>query len=214
MTLGRKGRGFQVNKPARIFRFGQWVNMHYWTEEEDMLLRQEYRHSIESLRTLGKRLGVTENSVRQRLTRLGILRQAVRWTPSELEFLEENYNKKSNKVLAKLLHKSVNSVVAKAHRLQVKKRNRDGWFTKTEVANILGVDAGWITRRLKNAQCNLEMQPFDTDKLPKAGYYNSWKISEKSLRDFIRTYPEELTGCNVDFTMLVDILAGIKVLHH
>lgn len=207
-------QGFQVYKPARIFRFGQWVNIHYWTEEDDIFLRSQYRHTMESLRKLANSLDVTENAVRQRLTRLGILRQAVKWTKPELAFLERNYNKHSNKVLAAKLHKSQNSVVAKAHRLRIKKRNRVGWFTKTEVAAILGVDTGWITRRMKNGQCNLEMHPFDDEKPPQKSRYDSWKISEKALRDFICTYPEELTGCNVDFVMLVDILAGIKVPYH
>lgn len=202
---------FAVYMPNKIFRFGQWVNIHHWTEEDDMYIRSRYTYTIESLRELGRHFGVSENSIRQRLTRLGILRQSVRWSASELQYLEENYDKYPNRVLAKKLHKSVNSITAKARRLRVKKMNRDGWFTETDVAKIFGVDVGWITRRLKSGQCNLEMRPFDTDKPPSQGHYNSWKISEKALRDFIRKYPEELTGCNVDFVMLVDILAGVKI---
>jgi len=214
MTSPKLGKGFQVYRPTKIFRYGQWINIHYWSSGEDMILRQNYKHTMESLRQLADKLGVTEDSCRQRLTRLGILRQAVRWSESELRILENNYDKKSNKVLAKMLHKSQNSIVAKANRLRMKKRNRDGWFTKTEVANILGVDMGWITRRMKNGQCKLEMTPFDNERVPSKGHYDSWRISEKALRDFIRTYPEELTGCNVDFVMLVDILAGIKYQYH
>lgn len=206
-----QGKGFQVYKPDKIFRFGKWINIHYWTEEDDLLLRKNYKHTTKSLRQLSTQLDVTENSVRQRLTRMGILRQAVLWTPSEIQFLEENYDKKPNATLARLLHKSVSSVTAKAHRLRTKKQSRSGWFTLTEVASIFGVDIGWIRRRLKSGQCTLDIAPFDSGRIPQKGQYDSWMISEEALRDFIRTYPDELTGCNIDIVMIVDILAGIKV---
>ena len=38
-------------------------------------------------------------------------------------------------------------------------------------------------------------------------------IKRNALRRFIRTYPEELLGRNVDMVQLVEILAGILVPH-
>lgn len=205
------GKGFQVYKPDRIFRYGQWVSLHHWSEREDVILRRDYRHSVESLRELALRFGVTEGAVRQRLTRMGILRQAVRWSPKEEEYLRENYGKISSRVMSERLGKSRNTVVKKAHRLGVSSRVRDGWFTKKEVAEIFGVDQGWINRRINGRGLKFEIEPYDPNRVPKQGSYAPWRISEGALCDFIRRYPEELTGLNVDFVMLVDILAGIKI---
>lgn len=201
-------KGFAKHKPARVFRYGQWVNMHYWTDEERAILRRDYRNDMASLHKLAHRFGVSERSTRQALTRLGVLRQAVRWTPEEEEYLMRNHGKMSVKVLAQRLHKSSNSVAAKAHRLDVLFRHKDGWFTKQEIGEILGVDQGWITRRI-NRGLKFEIKPHDPDKVPEKGSHAAWHISEKAFKDFLRRYPEELTGLNVDFVMLIDILAGI-----
>lgn len=204
------GKGFQVYKPERIFRFGQWVVLHHWTEDEDVILRRDYRHSVASLRDLGVHFGVSENAIRQRLNRMGILRQGVKWSDKDIQYLTENYAKLSPRVIAKRLHKSVNTVVAKAHRLHITNRARDGWFTKNEIAEIFGVDQGWINRRINGRGLRLDIEPYDPERMPSKGSYASWRISERALREFIRRYPEELTGLNVDFVMLVDILAGVK----
>lgn len=196
--------------PERVFRQGQWVSIHSWTEEDDALLRREYRYTLQSLKDLAVKVGATKDSVRQRLTRLGLLKLTVlKWTPEEEKFLEENYSRLSPLVISRRLHKSANAVVGKAHRLRVTNKVRDGWFTLGEVAQILGVDPGWIMRRLNNG-FKLQMEPHDPERYPRKGNHAAWHISEKSLRDFIRRYPEELTGRNVDFVMLVDILAGVK----
>lgn len=210
LVVGRRPMPRRV-WPKQIFRRGQWMNIHSWTEEDDALLRRDYRYTLQSLEDLALKVGATKDSVRQRLTRLGLLKLTiVKWTPEEERFLEENYTRLSPIVISRRLHKSPNSVVAKAHRLGVTSRVRDGWFTLGEVARILGVDPGWIQRRLHNG-FRFEMEPHNPGKLPAKSSYSPWHISEESLRDFIRRYPEELTGRNVDFVMLVDILAGLKV---
>jgi len=206
------GKGFQTYRPDRIFRFGQWVKIHYWAEEEDVVLRRDFHHTVKSLRELAVKFGVSENAVRQRLTSLGVLWQTVKWSNSEMNYLVENYDKLSVSVLAKRLHKSRNSVAAKAHRMKITSRSasRDGWFTMNDVAQIFGVDAGWIRRRIDSGMV-MRREPHDpTGVVPSKGNYNPWHVSENALRDWIRRHPEELTGHNVDFVMLVDILAGVK----
>lgn len=196
--------------PDRVFRYGRWISIHNWTDEERNFLRNNYRYTIASLKELAKRLNLTANSVRQQLSRMGLLKLCVWWAEKDQSFLEENYGRLSLAVIANRLGRSVNSVVAKAHRLEVRNRGaRDGWFTMEDVARILGVDQSWIKRRLRNG-FKFEMEPHDPERLPAKGSHAPWHISEKSLKDFIRRYPEELTGHNVDFVMLVDILAGVK----
>jgi len=191
-----------------VYRYGKYIKYHIWTKEEEELLKREYRYSLQSIKDLASKLSVTESAVRNKLATLGILASCVFWTSTEIQFLEDNYSSLSAKQIAKKLGRSISSVESKAHRLKCSKKNRSGWFTEAEVGHILGVDSGWIRRRVKSGFI-LDMKPLNG--LPSKGKNLPWKITEEALRDFIRTYPEELTGHNVDFVMLVDILAGIKV---
>lgn len=195
--------------PEWIFRKGHWVHTHNWTEEERDFLRREYRYTIQSLKELASKMGMTNSSIRHQLTRMGLLKLTGRWTENDEKFLEENYSRLSLLTISRKLHKSPNAVVGKAHRLQVTSRVRDGWFTLQEVSQILGVDQNWIHRRMNNG-FKFEIEPHNPSTSPKKGSYSPWHISEEALRDFIRRYPEELTGHNVDFVMLIDILAGVK----
>lgn len=186
----------KVNLPKRKFRLGRWIPIHTWTEDERDFLRVEYTGTIQSLKDLAKEMGLSDSSIRGQLSRMGLIKLEGRWSKEEQEFLEENFSKLSLTTLAGKLHRGVNAVAAKAYRLKVSRRVKEGFFTMRDVSRILGVDEKWIERRLRNG--------FKIDMYPKK------RISEKALRDFIRRYPEELTGHSVDFVMLVDILAGVK----
>jgi len=183
------------------------MKTHKWTKEDEEILVRDYRNNNESLKYLAQKIGISESSVRSKLGKLGLLKQTTWWTAEELEYLEENYGSVTLEVLMKKLKRSSISIFVKAHRLKVSKTTRSGWFTQSEVARILGVDAGWIKRRIEKGYV-LERKKFH-----KEDQKVVWRISEKSLRNFIRTYPEELTGHNVDFVMIVDILAGVKRLN-
>ncbi len=177
---------------------------HIWTEDEEDLLRKRYRNNKESLDELCQIIGVGEGSLRSKLGRLGLLKQTIWWTDKEMRYLEKNYQAMSIVTMSSKLGRSLGSVTSKVHHMKVCKTVRDGWFTQNEVAKILGVDAGWIKRRIGHGYV------LDRELFHEEGKKIVWRISEKSLRDFIRTYPEELIGHNVDFVMIVDILAGIK----
>jgi len=203
IPVGKKGW------PEWIFRKGQWVHTHNWTEEERDFLRREYKNTIESQKELALEMGVTVPSIRGQLARIGILRLCVWYSKEDQRFLEENYSKLPPEVIARRLHKSINSVTKKACRLGLSNRIRDGWFNLEDVSKILGVTTGWVKRRMDHG-FELKIKPYHPDKQPKKGEFTPWYISEKSLRDFIRRYPEELQGRNVDMVMIVDILVGVK----
>lgn len=186
----------KVNHPQWKFRMGEWIPIHAWTEDEREFLRLGYKGTIQSLKDLAKEFGLSDSSIRGQLSRMGLIKLEGRWSQEEQEFLEENFARLPLTTLSKKLHRGVNAVAAKAYRLEVSRRVRDGFFTMRDVSRILGVDERWIERRIRNG-FEIDMHP------PK-------RISEEALRDFIRRYPEELTGHNVDFVMLVDILAGMK----
>jgi len=201
-------QGFAVCRLSTVCKKGQLIRRYNWTEEEKDYIRIEYRYSRESVIKLSREFGVTPKAIRILLSRLGLVKHTRLWLPGEEAYLQGNFDKLPTVRIARILKRSEGAVRHKAHRLKILKFERDGWFTLGEVCKILGVCRNWLMRRLNNG-LKFGIRPFDVNRTQANNilYY----ISEKSLRDFIRRYPEELTGHNVDMVMLVDILAGIKV---
>ena len=193
-----------------VLERGRLIARHNWTEEEKDYIRTEYRYTRESFSRLTQAFGVTDEALKKLLGRLGLVKYNKLWTSREEVFLRENWNKMPTVTIARILKRSEGAVRFKVHKLKISKFERDGWFTLTEVRRIFGVSQHWLKRRLNNG-FKFDMRPFDSERVPAQGNNAPWYISEKSLRDFIRRYPEELNGCNVDWPMIVEILAGVKV---
>ncbi len=191
---------------------GRGIHQHTWTEEELLFIRLNYRYTVQSQEEMALTIGCTVNAVRHQLIKARLCRSViVSWSEEEENFLREKYNSLSVFTIAKKLHRSASVVTAKAYRMKVsgRRRGRDNWFNMKDVTLILGVDSGWVSRRLQNGS-KLKMSPHSPNSSPGRLGNAAWHISERSLRDFIRRYPEELAGRNVDMVMLVDILAGVK----
>ena len=153
-------------------------------------------------------MGVSENAVAGQISNMGIAKRDDRrpWAPAEKERLAELIHQYCPRRIAKLMHRSLNSVVVMSKRLHASRRVRDGWFTKREVCEILGHDHKWVQRRIDNGALKAS---YHYGHRPRKLGHSAWHITESSLRDFIRRYPEELTGTNVDLIMIVDIVAGV-----
>jgi len=108
------------------------------------------------------------------------------------------------------MHRSLNSVVVRMKRLHLSRRVRDGWYTKREVCEILGMDHKWVQRRIDSGA--LKAEPHDPESpLPKKNGGSCWHITEKDLAKFIVHHPQELNGRNVDLIIVVDLLVRPKI---
>lgn len=201
--------GFALNSVPSVSVKGKIIKRHYWTAEEGEYLRTEYKYTRESFGRLTREFGVSDDALRKVLGRLGLVKYEKLWTRKEEKYLRENYDKLPTVTISRVLKRSGGAVSYKAHKLKLSKFERSGWFTFTEVRRIFGVSRNWLIRRINNG-FTFDMQPFDSERVPAQGNNSPWYIPEESVRDFIRRYPEELVGHNVDFVMLVEILAGIK----
>lgn len=188
-------------------RKGGLTPKHYWTNEERSMIRQEYDLTSKSVARIASIIGVTPESVRAQIKCMGIAKARHiqrRWSKEEDDVLIEFIGHDAPITIAKRLGRSVNSVISRSKRLGLQRRFRDGWYTKTEAADMLGVHHKWIQRHI------------DAGRL-KASVYNlnhgsnksTWCIREKDFARFIRRYPEEINGKNVDMILLVDLLAGL-----
>lgn len=188
-------------------------NNHKWTAEEREIVRRDYRHTIASRQELATRLGVSPFGIAGQVATMGIARRDDRrpWSPKEKEVLAELIHRYCPRRVAKLMHRSLNSVVVKSKRLGESRLIRDGWFTKAEVCQILGMGHKWVQRRIDSGSL---VASYHSEHGPSQNGGCTWHIEEKALKDFLRRYPEELNGRNVDLIMVVDILAGITNNQH
>lgn len=194
---------------------GKW---HRWTDEEREIIRRDYRHTHESRRELAKKISlmsgdkVTEFAVAGQISMMGIAKRDDRrpWTPREKERLAEIIHQYNPRKVARMMHRSLNSVVVQSKRQNASRRVRDGWFTKREVCEILGVDHHWVQRRIDSGALKAS---YHYDHRPSQKGGSAWHIDDEALTYFIRTYPEELNARNVDLIMIVELIAGINHNH-
>jgi len=179
---------------------------HRWTEEEKLIVRRDYKGNRESLNSLAQRLGVTLCAVKGQIPKMGLGKIVVNhWTPEQDKLLAELITRYAPLTVARKLGRSENSVVVRAKRLHLSCRARDGWYTKSDVCQILGVDHKWLRRYIDNGW--LKATYHHGHKPQKTGSA-ACHIAEADLRDFIRQHSFELNGRRVDVMVLVDILGG------
>lgn len=185
---------------------------HCWTDEERNIVRRDYAHSRQSAREIAGRLGVTEFAVKGQVSMMGLGNHDNRhpWSPREDEKLKRLLRYWGPRTVAVKMHRSLNSVVLRSKRLNISRRQRDGWFTKVEVCAILGVNHKWVQARIDSGA--LEAYYHHGIKPSNLGM-SAWHIEESSLKNFIRRYPQELVARNLDIIMVVDILAGVVNSH-
>jgi len=181
---------------------------HKWTEEERLIVRRDYKGTHASAKEIGDRLGVSFLAVRGQVLRMGITFQDRHyWTPKQDEQLRTLMPRYAPRRVAHMMHRSLNSVVVRAKRLGISRRTRDGWYTKQDVCEILGVDHKWLQRRIDSGALKARYHyPYH-----KPGILGMacWEIDEKDLVRYIRRYPQELIGRNVDIIQIVELLAGL-----
>ena len=181
---------------------------HKWTDEERDIIRRDYKHTHKSRQELAARLGVTEFGVAGQISTMGIAKSDDRrpWTPQEKEKLANLIPRYCVRVIARMMHRSLNSVVVMATRINTSRLVREGWFTKREVCEILGHDHKWAQARIDSGALKAT---YHYGKRPTQKGMSAWHIEEADLVQFIRKYPQELVGCNIDIIMIVELLAGI-----
>jgi len=184
-------------------------NNHRWTDDERLIVLRDYKGDHVSAQAIADGLGVSFFAVKAQVQKMGISFQDRNyWTAAQDKQLEELMTRHCPGRVAKIMHRSINSVVIRARRLGISRRGRDGWYTKLDACEALGVDHKWLQLRI---DCGaLKARPHNPEEPPHKDGGSCWEIAEQDLVDYIRTYPQELIGRNVDIISLVDLLSGLK----
>ena len=185
---------------------------HKWTEEDHDIIRRDYMGTLQSAAQIAENLSrltgerITTQGVKAQVQRLGVAKQRrVFWTDEEDEKLADLVGEYAPRTIAKKLHRGLSSVINRIKKLGLSRRVRDGWYTKKDVCEILGVDhhkaQSWIDAKWLKASYHYGTKPGQLGG-------TSWHINERDLRKFILEHSIELTGRNVDLFYVVNILAG------
>jgi len=179
---------------------------HIWTDADDDIVRSNYCGTNKSALWIAQKIGCSLWSVKGRVYRLGLaLKRSPDWTEKELEKLAVLIHQYPVLSVARKLHRSPNAVRVKATQLKMGLRIRDGWYTKKEVCEILGLNHHRVQRLIDDGKLKAA---WHTEREPQKNGMAPWRIMEEDIRDFIRRYPEELLGRNVDIVQIVHILSG------
>lgn len=184
--------------------------LHKWQDWERELIRLNYRGDRYSVEVLANQLGVTPEAVRWQIKRLGLCgRRGIRkiWTLAEDDKLRELWPQYAPLTVARKMRRSISSVITRAHRLGLSRQYRDGWYTKQEVCQILAIGREKIQRFIDLGM--LRASYHYGPRLQQNGRNPCWHINQKDLKAFIRRYPQELNGRNIDLIQIVEILVGL-----
>ena len=192
---------------------GGSAHKHKWTDEERDIVRREYNGTNQRSEQIAAKLSYTAGdkitlfAVKGQAAKMGIMQdKSPDWTEKEIEKLTEMIGSYSPFTIAKRLNRSLNAVVAKSKRIGLSRRVREGWFTKKEVCEIMGVDhkkiQGYIDRGELKASYHSNVKP-------KQNGGACWHINQVDLIDFIKVNADEFMGRNVDLVMVVWLLSGM-----
>ena len=179
-----------------------------WTNEDHDIIRRDHQHTRQSKEYLAQKLDTTYDAVQAQVRMLGLTKTQDKkpWTKQEDDQLEQLLANFSINTAAKRMHRSESSIASRAKRLRIPRRNRDNWYTLEEVSQIFGSSPKWVKQKITQGSLKATRH-YPTDTNP--SHTNPWHITKADLKNYIRRYPQELAGRNIDIIQLVHILAGI-----
>ena len=166
-----------------------------WSPLEYAAIRAAYLQKTDPAE-LAKKLGRSSASITRVASALGLTKRRKAWKAEEDELIRDELGRTSFVQLAARLNRTPSSVKARAFVLGIGAGLREGWYSPTELAPLLGVSVSWIQRRIR-------------DGIIKAPLVNGvHKISDEELKSFVTRYHRELQGRAVDLSYIVQLLTG------
>ena len=181
---------------------GRQGRVYEWNEEKDSKLKRCYacedrRELSRALSRLAGELGFPKGALRRRAEQLGLtMWSTVRWTPPEIEFLEEHAGTKTVGWIVRKLRertgigRSYNAVKCKAAEIGRSLRFREG-YTKADLQELFGTTY------------------FTVDKWFARGWMTAdarGRVSETGVLDFLQQHPDEWHFRRMDEPWLKSLL--------
>ncbi len=181
---------------------------HIWTDDERDIIRRDYKGTRESVQVLSGKIGASFYGVKGQIQKMGLsLVKKHTWTPREEEYLRENIQRFPLHAIGRNLHISTGAVMVKSKKMKLRRSLRDGWYTKKDVCEILGLDHRQVQTYM---DCGAIKATYHSEKKPGQEGMAMWHIDEGDLRSFIISHSFELIGRNVDLFQIIQIITGGK----
>jgi hypothetical protein len=178
-----------------------------WTKDEVEYVRVHYKNNRASLASIAKHLNRTTYSIHNKVSALSITngRQKYKpWVKADEEFLKDKYGEYSMNKLCETLSRTATSITCKAYALGIKRCFRNDWYTLGDISKICGVALETVGQWIKDRKLIADSEYNKNDDRVRVH-----RISIDAFRKFLRRFPIELQGHNVDIVQLVEILAGV-----
>ena len=189
--IGRTGRSKRPKYPL--------------TDFAEKILREQYDSGIRGrVTSLARTLGWPPWKVKKTAATMGLGRSRKswrRWDPLEDQLLEREASRRTVPWLAKRLNRSEVAVAMRLKHLRLSRREHDGWFTATELAGCMGVDAKTVTRWIEKGWLVARHRGTNSPMDP-------WMIEEAAIRKFVRSHPMAFDLRRVDQLWFVDMVFG------
>lgn len=101
-------------------------------------------------------------------------------------------------------NRSLEAICCQMKKLGINKKNGHDYYTIADLSQILGVEKKWLRKQIVLGKLKAALH--DPEHIKGHGW---WRIYPKNVVEFVRRYPGELEGRNVDMVCLVDLLVGL-----
>lgn len=185
-----------------LTRKGGPKRKYQWTQERDELIRARYAERG-PLAPLAALWGYPEHAIRWRAAELGVgpMTPASRkWTPAELDYLEERAGQDTARMIARHLKRSLRSVIIQAHRQQIATRVREG-YTAGDLGECFGVSDKTVARWIR-------LGYFGDVKRRNGGDSDAdaYRIKERQVRRFLEAHRTVYSLQTTDQTWFLDLV--------
>jgi len=186
---------------------------HSYTEADLALLHRYYNSGEMSHAKLAITIGISYGALKWKAACLGLARTNVQRTYARFTDADDKImiSMVGDHTIGAIAARVGRSPCAVSDRLQYlgvsyNTTSRDGWYTLTDVAQILGMSENTVRRLIRNGAIKAKLFYGNKSKTMSG---NVWQVSKDTLRDYIRKHPRQLNGRRIDMISLVEILAGV-----
>ena len=191
--------------------------LHHYTPEDDAMIRRYYNSGEMQNKDLAAKLGVTGPALKYHasclgLTRRNIMRTFRRFDEQDDITIHKMVGDYTIGSIAERLGRSPQAILDRMSHLGLRcsAESRDGWYTCSDVAMILGMNDTTVRNMIRRG--TIKARTHWGKETAYGGGRECWHITREDLREFICKYPTTLNGRPVDFVQLVDVLAEVKAI--
>jgi|GEM_PF-1059937 hypothetical protein len=187
-----------------------------YTPEINDFIRLNYAHSHTSAQAIADHLNAVYGwdlkywSISRQAAILGIGHHKMHnWDDEQDAILRKWGHKYSPEHVGKLMTQkfgtpiSENAIINRLRRLNISRREHDGWYTKKDVCEIMGVDHHTIQPYIDAGKLSAH---YHTGKTPRKTGMAMWHVEGPDFAKFIIQFAEDFRGRNVDLLRLIGVL--------